>query len=411
MAHPHAPLPSSPAAILFSSEVASGLDEPAPADLALLNEVVESGALNCARGRQVSAFERDVATRLGMPYARAVTSGTAAIHTAIAAIHVEPGDEIITTPITTLGAVAPILYEQAIPVFADVDPVSLNITPDTVAARISSRTRAIIATHLFGNPCDVAGIGRVAAQHGIPIIEDAAQAFLATQDGRLVGTVGTIGTFVFAHGTHATAAEGSVVVTADADCAAAIRQFSETGWGYGDQEPDDYLFAANYRMTDLQGAVARAQLANLDGRIKRRQHRAAQLNERLADVRGLTLPAALPNATHVFWKYPLIVDPAVVRGGADAVAAKLKARGIACEPHYIQKPVFDCQVLRDRRSYGTVACPYLRRERQDGTSFRYDVAEYPGAIRGLMHVLVLPWSDAYTQAHVDFIADALRASV
>src|SRR5439155_15694624 len=122
--------------------------------------------------------------RYRVPHARAVTSGTAAIHAAIAAVDPEPGDEIITTPITDMGAIAPILYQQAIPIFADVDPVSLNVTPESVAARITPRTRAIIATHLFGNPCDVLGIQRLAAARGIPVIEDAAQAVLATQAGR-----------------------------------------------------------------------------------------------------------------------------------------------------------------------------------------------------------------------------------
>src|SRR5215470_7810808 len=164
-------------------------------EIALLREVLDSGTLNCTRGTQVKAFEREFAERYGAPHARAVSSGTAACHTAIAAIDPEPGDEIITTPITDMGAIAPILYQQAVPVFADVDAVSLNVTPESVAARITPRTRAIIATHLFGNPCDVIGIKAVADAHGIPVIEDCAQAYLATQDGRLVGTIGAIGAF------------------------------------------------------------------------------------------------------------------------------------------------------------------------------------------------------------------------
>ena len=128
------------------------------AEIALLKEVIESGTLNCTRGTQVRAFEQEFAARYDMPHARAVTSGTAAVHTAVSAIDPEPGDEIITTPITDMGGIAPILYQQAIPIFADVDPVTLNVTPRAIEARITKRTRAIIVTHLFGNPCDVAGI-------------------------------------------------------------------------------------------------------------------------------------------------------------------------------------------------------------------------------------------------------------
>ena len=148
-------------------------------ELKYLREVIESGTLNCTKGTQVKAFESAFAARWGVPHARAVTSGTAAIHTAIAAVDPEPGDEIINTPITDIGGLAPILYQQAIPIFADVDPVSLNVTAESVAARITPRTKAIIATHLFGSPCDVVGIRKVADEHGIPVIEDCAQAFLA----------------------------------------------------------------------------------------------------------------------------------------------------------------------------------------------------------------------------------------
>jgi perosamine synthetase len=380
-------------------------------ELALLRQVIDSGTLNCTKGTQVAAFERAFAARFGVPHARAVTSGTAAIHTAIAAIDPEPGDEIITTPITDMGAIAPILYQQAIPVFADVDPVSLNITPEAVAARITPRTRAIIATHLFGNPCDVTAIQALASARGIPVIEDAAQAFLATQHGRLVGTIGAIGAFSLQQGKHMTTGEGGVVVTRDAARARWMRLFSDKAWGYGDPQPDHYFLALNYRMTDLQGAVARAQLEKLDGCVARRRQRAAELSARLADVPGLTLPAPLPDATHVYWKYPLIVDPDVIPGGADALGATLKARGVFCIPRYIQKPAFECQVLRERKTYGASRCPYTCRERQDGTAIAYRSAEYPGALQGLQRVLVLPWNEAYTDAHVELIADVVRSGV
>src|SRR5262245_56522798 len=271
-------------------------------ELALLRDVLDSGTLNCTRGTQVKAFEREFAERYGLPYARAVSSGTAACHTAIAAIDPEPGDEIITTPITDMGAIAPILYQQAIPVFADVDAMSLNVTPESVAARMTRRTRAIIATHLFGNPCDVIGIKAVADAHGIPVIEDCAQAYLATQKGLLVGTIGAIGTFSLQQGKHMTSGEGGITITADPALARHMTLFSDKAWGYGDPNPDHYFLALNYRMTDLQGAVARAQLTKLEGVVVRRRMSAAQLTQRLLDLPGLTLPEPLPDAAHVYWK-------------------------------------------------------------------------------------------------------------
>ncbi len=380
-------------------------------ELALLRDVIESGTLNCTKGTQVKAFEQAFAARYGVPHARAVTSGTAAVHAAVAAIDPEPGDEIVTTSITDMGAIAPILYQQAIPIFADVDPVTLNVTPETVAARITPRTRAIIATHLFGNPCDVLGIRRVADAHRIPVIEDCAQAYLATQAGRLVGTIGAIGAFSLQQGKHMTTGEGGVVITQDPAHARWMTLFSDKAWGYGDPRPDHYFLALNYRMTDLQGAVARAQLAKLEGVVARRQQAAAALTGRFSDLPGLTLPAPRADATHVYWKYPLIVDPAVVDGGADALGAALKAAGVFCAPRYIQKPAFQCQLFTERKTYGKSRCPWSCRERDGGGAVTYDAADYPGTTQGLERVVVLPWSEFYGDEHVDFLAAAVRDAV
>jgi dTDP-4-amino-4,6-dideoxygalactose transaminase len=378
-------------------------------ELDLLRQVIESGTLNCTKGTQVRAFEHAFAARYRVARCRAVSSGTAAIHCAIAAIDPEPGDEVITTPVTDMGAIAPILYQQAIPIFADVDPLSLNVTPASVAERISARTRAIVVTHLFGNPADVARIRAIAG--GIPIIEDCAQAFLATQDERLAGTIGDIGAFSLQQGKHMTTGEGGVVITQDTRYGRWMQLFSDKAWGYGDPRPDHYFLALNYRMTDLQGAVARAQLEKLDGVVARRQAAAAQLTERLRDLPGVALPQPLAGCTHVYWKYCLSIDPEVVPGGADGLGARLKQRGLFCAPRYIQKPAFQCQVFTERKTYGRSQCPYSCRERSDGTRIVYDAAEYPGTMRGLERVLVLPWNELYTTEHVEHIARCVRDSV
>jgi perosamine synthetase len=380
-------------------------------ELRLLREVLESGTLNCTKGTQVKRFEEAFATRYGVPHARAVTSGTAAVHTALAAIDPEPGDEVITTAITDMGGIAPILFQQAIPIFADVDPVTLNVTPASVAAQITDRTRAIIATHLFGSPCDVVGIQRVASARGIPVIEDCAQAYLATQDGRLVGTIGALGAFSLQQGKHMTTGEGGIVITNDEALARTVRLFSDKAWGYGDPNPDHYFLALNYRMTDLQGAVARAQLDKLDGVVERRRTTAEALTVALAGLPGVILPAPLPGATHVYWKYPLLVDPAVIAGGADALGAALKAAGVFCAPRYIQKPAFECQVFTDRKTYGKSQCPFSCRERAGGAPVVYDARDYPGTMQGLERVVVLPWNEFYTAQHVAFIAAAVRSAV
>ena len=378
-------------------------------ELELLREVIESGTLNCTRGTQVAALEAEFAARYGVSHCRAVSSGSAAIHAAIAAIDPEPGDEIITSPVTDMGAITPILYQQAIPVFADVDPVSLNVTPETVAARITPRTRAVVVTHLFGNPCDVPGILRVTTPRGIPVIEDCAQAYLASIDGRLAGVMGAIGTFSLQQGKHITAGEGGLVITSDAALARQVRLFSDKAWGYGDPAPDHYFLALNYRMTELQGAVARAQLRKLDAFVERRRRAAAHLSRLLAGLPGITLPAAAPGALHSFWRYCLSVDPEVIRGGAEALGAAIAAEGIRCQPRYIRKLAFECELFVRQHTYGNSRWPFSLQS--DGPNPPWDRRFYPGAARGLDRILVLPWNEKYAAEHIEFIASALKRAV
>lgn len=375
-------------------------------ELVLLKEVIESGTLNCTKGTQVKAFEKEFAALYGVPHCRAITSGTAAMHTAFAAVDPEPGDEIVTTSITDIGALTPILYQAAIPVFADVDPVSLNVTPETIRAKLSPRTRAIVVTHIFGNPCDTEAIVALANERGIPVIEDCAQSFLATQNGRLTGTIGDIGALSMQQGKHMTTGEGGMVITKSDAYARRMVLFSDKAWGYGDANPDHYFLAMNYRMTELQGAVARAQQSRVQTVVNARRMTAEMLTAKLGAVEGLTLPSTLPGCTHVYWKYPLIVDPNVIEGGSDALGAELKKNGVFCAPRYIQKPAFECQVLRDRVTFGKSEWPFSLRP-----DIRYNRADYPGTIQGLDRVVVLPWNEKYTEEHVDFIASAVRSAV
>ena len=196
-----------PAIVLPSDQESSGRT--------LGQEVIETGTLTCTKGTACATLEKRFAAMVGAEFAIALASGSAAVHVAVAAIDPEPGDEIITTSITDMGALTPILYQGAIPVFADVDPLTCNVTAETIAARLSDRTKAIIVTHLFGNPCEMTPILELARSRGLPVIEDCAQAYLASENGRMVGTFGAIGCFSLQQGKHITTGEGGLVVTDD----------------------------------------------------------------------------------------------------------------------------------------------------------------------------------------------------
>lgn len=380
-------------------------------ELALLQEVINSGTLNATKGTMVKRLVAEFAKECGVRFAHAATSGTAALHTAVAVINPDPGDEIITTPITDMGGITPILYQNAIPVFADVDPATLNITAQTIEPKITRRTKAIMVVHLFGKSADMDPIMALSKKYNIPVIEDCCQAYFAQYKGRNVGTIGQIGCFSLQQGKHMTTGEGGIIVTDDPQLERRIRLFIDKAWGYGDPEPDHYFLAMNYRMTELQGAVALAQLRKVRGVVKRRLETARRLTTALKDTPGITLPESTQESVHVYWKYPLIIDTDSFGVDVFAFSDVLKEKGIFSAPRYIQKPAFMCEVLRDRRTYGESRCPYDCPRRDGEGDIVYDAKDYPGTMKALANVLVLPWSEFYTREHVDYIARNVKEAV
>jgi dTDP-4-amino-4,6-dideoxygalactose transaminase len=374
-------------------------------ELALLSEVIESGTLTSTKGNFVKTLEESFARKLGVKYAYACASGSAAVHTAVAAINPTPGDEIVTTAITDMGALAPILYQGAIPVFADVDPQTYNITARSIEEVLSERTRAIVVTHLFGNPCEMDEIMELANARNIPVIEDCAQAFMAEHEGQRVGGIGAVGCFSLQQGKHMTTGEGGIVTTNDDAMARRMFLFINKAWGYGDANPDHYFLALNYRMCELQGAVAVAQLEKLDGVVESRVRTANDLTGKLRGVRGVETPHTSAKNFHTYWKYCLRVDDRLIRDGAPGMARLLKEKGIASAPRYIQKPAFMCEVFQKQRTFGESNFPFnlARPETVD-----YNAAKFPGTFEALHGVLVLPWNERYTEEHVNYIADAVR---
>jgi len=377
-------------------------------EIAYLSEAIDSGTLTSTKGSFVKRLEKEFAALYGVKCAHACSSGTAALHAAVAAIDPEPGDEIITTAITDMGALTPILYQGAIPVFADVDPHTYNVTAESIEARLSDRTKAIMVTHLFGNPCHMGQIMELARSRDLPVIEDCAQAFLAAFDGRYVGTHGTIGCFSLQQGKHVTTGEGGLVVSDDDALARRIFLFINKAWGYGDAKPDHYFLALNYRMCELQGAVALAQLPKLKSVVEARVGIASEFTKRLQGLPGIETPRVTPRSTHTYWKYCLRVDGDVIPGGAVELGRRLRERGVASAPRYIQKPAFMCEVFRQQRTFGSSRYPFTlaRPEAVDYTHSRF-----PGTFDALQRVLVLPLNERYTQQHVDYVTEAIREAV
>jgi perosamine synthetase len=378
------------------------------AELRFLTTAIRSGTLNSTRGTMVTQFEKEFAEWLGTKHAIACANGSAAVHCAVASLALQAGDEVITTPITDMGALTPIFYEGAVPVFADVDPATLNVTAKTIEAQLTDRTRAIIVTHLFGNPCEIEPIAALAERHNLPIIEDAAQAFGASIQDRQAGTLGKVAAFSLQQGKHITTGEGGIVCTDDDEIARRVFLFVNKAWGYGDRNPDHYFPALNYRLTELQGAVACAQLPKLDEVIAHRRMIAADLHSRLSNLAGIYCPQDPDSGKHSYWKFAFRVNAELVKGGAVALGSRMRDAGIICAPRYVQKPAFECQLFRDWRNSPVTAMPLSNNPRGKSNQPLFDRSDYPGAIDGLEQVVVLPINERYRPHHIETVANAIQ---
>ena len=276
-------------------------------ELAQLREVIESGRLMGPAGK-VLEFEEAVAEAFGARHCVMVTSGTAALHTALAALGVSEGDEVITTCVTDIGTVAAILALHAVPVFADVDPETTLISAATARERITDRTRAIIAVHMAGLPCPMDELMALSEETGVLILEDCAQAHGGRYRGRNLGTIGHAGGYSMNESKQMSTGDGGFVLTEDDTTASIAALFHDKTYirdgsiGYGDQ-PIPFA-ALNYRPSALQAAVGLAQLHKLPALVASRDAHARRYYEELGDLPHLLLPRIVEGGEPSWWPVP-----------------------------------------------------------------------------------------------------------
>jgi len=288
-----------------------------------IGRVLDSGQY--VLGDEVAAFEREFAAYCGSRHAIAVNSGTSALHLALLAAGVGPGDEVITVPMTFVATVAAIDYAGARAVLVDVDPVTCTMDASLLEAAITPRTRAIVPVHLYGLTADMDAVLEVAARHGVPVIEDAAQAHGAEHRGRRAGSMGLAGCFSFYPGKNLGAyGEGGLVTTDDDALAAQARILRD--WGQTERYHHKYK-GFNYRMDGFQGAILRVKLRRLEAWTEARRRHAAAYGERLAGA-PLTLPVEPEGSRHVYHVF------AVRHPERDALRRLLQERGVGTNLHY-----------------------------------------------------------------------------
>ena len=265
-------------------------------------------------GEKVRAFERKWAERYGFKHAISVNSWTTGLMTAVGAIGISPGDEVIVSPYTMSASATAALFYGGIPVFADVDPGTFNITAETIAAKITPRTKAIIVVHIFGQAADMDPIMALARTHGLKVIEDAAQAPGVRYKGRPVGAIGDVGGFSLNYHKHIHTGEGGMLVTNDDAIALRCQLIRNHGENLVEQsgvQDISNLIGSNYRLTELQAAIGIAQLDRLDGHLAHRQHLAQHFSAAISGLPGLTLARTVAGAGHAYYLYPMLYDARV----------------------------------------------------------------------------------------------------
>lgn len=309
-------------------------------------------------GPKVREFEESVAAYTGADYAVAVANGTAALHIACLAAGIGPGDEVITTPITFAASANCVLYCGATPVFADIDPVTYNISPAAIREKLTKRTKAIIPVHFTGQPCEMKEIREIAKEYGLIVIEDAAHALGADYRGQRIGGISEMTCFSFHPVKHITTGEGGMVTTNDKALydklllyrthgitrSPELLEREEGGWYYEQQ-----ALGYNYRITDIQCALGVSQMKRLDGFVERRREIAARYTEAFSAVPGITVPAQAKFCNSSWHLYVIQVEKERRR----EIFESLQAAEIGVNVHYI--PVYKHPYYQ-KHGYASVFC-------------------------------------------------------
>jgi perosamine synthetase len=352
------------------------LSEPdiAEADIEAVVAVLRSPRLSL--GPKLEEFEESLAHYVGVPYGVALSSGTAGLHLGLAALGIGENDEVIVPSFTFIAAAHAVLYQRARPVFADIDPRTLNLTPESILRAITPRTRAIIAVHTFGHPADLDPILDVAARHGLRVIEDACEALGAEYGGRKVGGLGDLGVFGFYPNKPITTGEGGMVVTRDRRLAETIRALRNQGRQPADAWLNHSLLGYNYRLSDINCALGISQMKRIDSILSRRENRAACYHEHLRTVPDLILPVLQAAKGRACWFVFVVRLPTrCTQEDRDGVVGFMAARGIGCGRYFAplhRQPLYAAYANRacdltvtEQVAPRTVALPFFNRVADD----------------------------------------------
>ena len=373
----------------FPSEVDSGQICSWPIiteeDIKAVTDVLKRGIIWGFHAPEVSELEKEWAEYNGVRYCAATNSGTSALHMAVAASGVEPGDEVITPSLSFLASATCILHHNAIPVFVDIDPVTFNIDPDKIEKKITRKTKAIMVVHLHGLCCDMDKINQIAQKHNLIVIEDAAQAHGAEYKGKKAGTIASMGAFSLQESKNLTCGEGGLFITDDEDIfekAIMVGRFGELVKRGIKRTYKASTLGWNYRIHEMAAALARSQLRRLDEYNARRRQNSEYLTEGLKAIKGLIPPYVPEGRTHIYHKYRvrlspeelgLNIEPGIFR---DRIQQALLAEGVSVGP-WQSIPVPEQKIFQEKKGYGK-GCPWSCPHAAD---IEYNPEDYPETLK------------------------------
>ncbi len=369
-----------------------------------LTEMTRQSSLFYWNGPQTDKLRDAFREYSGLSYMMPCSSGTAALHIAMLAIGLKPGEEVITSPITDMGSVIGVLYQLGVPVFADLNENTYNLDPHAVEEAITSKTRAILAVHLAGNPAGIHQLREIADRHGLFLIEDAAQAWGAYSREKLVGTLGDLGCFSLNDFKHISCGDGGVVATASYELGCRLQLMGDKGYDREKGTRCPGMLAPNYRITEPQSAIARVQMTKVRAITERRHMSGERLRKALAGIPGLFPPHVEDGDLSSYWFFMFRIDPSVFEGGREGICQELESRGIEAAAGYLPMPLYRYPLFQNGSMFGGT-WPV----RDLGlTSMDYRDVVCPKAEHITETAIKLPLTENMTDEYIDLLAMHIR---
>lgn len=388
------------------------VDEPTPGltkrwgdeELSRLTEMVKQKSLFYWKGPQTEDLYTEFRKHYDLKHIFPCSSGSAALHIAVAALRLKPGDEVIVSPITDMGSVIGILYQQLVPVFADVDPHSYNLDPESVRQVITPKTRAIMAIHLGGGACDMDALMSIAREHDLAVIEDCAQSWGSRYQGTPVGMIGDFGCYSFNDFKHVSCGDGGMVGTNDEKLGNGLSKWGDKCYDRtaGTRDPEE--LAPNYRMSEPLAAISAAQLTKLESIVSRRNRAGTLLTQLISDAPGVSSPTARPGDTNSYWFFLIRIDLSKLKVDRETFVEELKAQGVSASAGYIPMPVYAYKVFQNHNFFsGTWPI------RDSGlTTMDYREVKCPVAEAIIDDCIFMPLNEEMSDSYIEKVALAIN---